>query len=207
MFRAIGIILWLIGLLSIQDLAAIIQTISGLLSIFVNCLSFFVAFMAVVIALLAQYYASKRFSKQLVQQEKIAVANVKPLLAIINEDKIDRKGLFLTNGGIGTAVITGIAFTNGGMVETSLAPFFNLPGNPTLDNSRDFRAPVSYLKAGDEIPLILLSETNLVNQDFDSAKIASIFTAWQQQKIGITITIRYEDIFGNPQNYLQKTWR
>jgi hypothetical protein len=164
------------------------------------------AVIAILVALLVEWRTNKRFSRQLEREEKIAIANVKPILSVYPSKFINNKAVTLHNYGIGTAVITGISFSKGSKVEkVSLVNLFSLAENVAWDYFWNFRQDRYYVQPGQDIVLVKLTEENLMNQGFDQQEAEQILETWQKQMDGISIQINYEDILSNPQPIYRTT--
>lgn len=164
------------------------------------------AIVAIGIAVFVERRANKRFSEQLRREERLALANLKPLLAVYPSKFINHKAVTLHNYGIGTAVITSISFSKGSKVENlSLVNLFSFPQKVIWDYFWNFRQKRYYLQPGQDIVLLKLTEENLSSQDFDETTIKNVLDSWQEQMNGIAIKITYEDVLGNPQESYEAT--
>ena len=92
-------------------------------SAIVNLFSAIAALSAVILAIFSELRAQKRFKQSNDIQQRIAAANIKPLV-IIGQEVADRsRKATLHNDGIGTAVMTNITFTKENRSGNSL-PWF-----------------------------------------------------------------------------------
>jgi hypothetical protein len=98
------------------------------LNAILNLLSAIAALSAVIVAILSQQHANKQFRQNIELQEKIAAANIRPLLTTRylsgNPDFIK---VALANAGLGTAVITQLAYCKGDRKGTSMPSVLDLP--------------------------------------------------------------------------------
>ena len=158
------------------------------------------AIVAIVIAVFVEIRTNRRFSEQLKREERLALANLKPLLAVYPSIFINHKAVTLHNYGIGTAVITSISFSKGSKVDNlSLVNLFSFPQRIIWDYFWNFRQKRYYLQQGQDIILLKLTDKKLSDQGLGKVAIKSILDSWQEQMNGIAIKITYEDIVGNPQ--------
>lgn len=164
-----------------------------------NLLAVLIAAIAVIVTIRAENRAVKKFRADIALQEKIAKANLRPLLAIFTSEFADNKGIVLLNAGIGTAVITNIVFSKDGKTARSVSHLFDLPDGIRWNNSWYFRPRKHYLSAGKSIDLVRLTASNLMRQGVSDSEVARVLVAWQDQMPGISINIKYEDVMGNKQ--------
>lgn len=170
-----------------------------------TAISSIAATVAIVVAIFVEVRTGQRFSEQLKREEKLALANIKPLLAVYPSKFINHKAVTLHNYGIGTAVITSISFSKGDKVENiSLVNLFSFPQEVIWDYFWNFRQKKYYIQSGQDIVLVELTEKNLAEK-FEENTIKNILDSWQEQMDGITIKITYEDILGNPQESYETT--
>src|SRR5262245_61258198 len=110
------------------------------------------AVVAILVALFVEWRMHKRFSRQLERDERIAIANIKPLLAVYPSKFINKKAVTLHNYGVGTAVITAISFSKGDKREkVSLVSLFDLGQNVVWDYFWNFREDRYYVQPGQDI--------------------------------------------------------
>jgi hypothetical protein len=171
----------------------IVQAISSLLAVLI-------ATIAMVVTIRAENRAAKRFQADIALQERIAKANLRPLLAVFTAEFTDNKGIVLLNAGIGTAVITDIVFSKDSKTARSVSHLFDLPEGIQWDNSWYFRPRKHYLSAGKSIDLVRLTASNLLRQGISETELKRILDAWQDQMPGISVNIKYEDVLGNRQD-------
>ena len=164
------------------------------------------ALTAILVAILVEIRTNRRFSERLRREERLALANIKPLLAVYPSKFINHKAVTLHNYGIGTAVLTGISFAKGNNVDSlSLVNLFNFSEKVIWDYCWSFRQRKLYVQPGQDVVLVKLTEENLAGQGFDEATIRKILDSWQEQMDGVTIYITYEDILGNLQEDYETT--
>lgn len=178
----------------------------SLISSITAVISSLAAIIAIVIAIIVEIRSHKRFSEQLKREEKLALANIKPLLDIYPSKFINHKAVTLHNYGVGTAIITSITFSKDAKSENaSLVNLFNFPQRIVWANFWNFRQKVYYIQAGQDLVLLKLTEENLSNQGFDEKTIKSILSSCEEQMRGINIQITYSDILGNIQEKYNAT--
>jgi hypothetical protein len=176
-----------------QETATLIQAISSALS----CIA---AIIAIFIALRVENRTNQRFSQQLQREETLAIANIKPLLAVYPSKFLTRKAITLSNYGLGTAIITAISFSKGNIVERkAIMNLFSFAKNIVWDYYWIFRENKYYVQAGQKIKLLELTHTGLSEDGLSEDDIEAILSSFQQQMEGLTIRISYEDILGNKQ--------
>jgi len=168
--------------------------------------SSFAAIIAIVIAIVVEIRSNKRFAEQLSREERLALANIKPILDIYPSKFLDHKAVTLHNYGIGTAVITSISFSKGNKRENiSLVSFFSFPQQVVWDYFWNFKRKVYYVQSGQDLVLLRLTAENLSNQGFDDTTVKGILDSCEEQMRGINIKITYNDILGNPQEDYETT--
>jgi hypothetical protein len=165
-----------------------------------NLLSAIAALSAVVIAVLSEMRAQKRFKQGNEIQERIAAASQKPLLAINDHTVAGNRRITLENNGTGTAVITKIRFTKDTRSGDSIPSILDI-GGPDFewDAAQRFSDQSAFLRAGGRYVLLELSADRLRGQGFDNAKIQSIFESLTSEIKGIKVSFEVEDALGNKQ--------
>ena len=159
-----------------------------------------VAILAIFLSCWVEKRNRKRFNKQLKQAEKIAVANATPLLVIRSQVYEHKKGITLTNRGVGTAVITSMKFSRDGqdgVTTSNLVELFNLSEKFQWNTFLRFTGDRHYLAAGETFQLVKLTESALVKQGLSQEDARNLLQQWQTQKSGIQVCIEYQDVFGN----------
>jgi hypothetical protein len=172
---------------------------------------------AAIAAIVIGYF---QFKKQLTTADKVAHANVKPLLGINLSDYVDHKAVKLRNYGVGAAEITSIQFKrNDGKKVQKLPDLFKLPYDPIWDDYTVFplilKLPYDlisddytvfprnkqYITAGQEMILAMLTKKGLAenNPTLQGNQISEILVAWTTQLKGITIEIAYNDVLDKQQ--------
>jgi hypothetical protein len=183
----------------------IISLILGFLSAYANLLTALAALSAVIIAVLSEVRAQKRFEKGNEIQEKIAAASIKPLLSI-NESLAFNGHVMLLNDGLGPALMTEIIFrkgdTRGNSVHSVFDPAFNFQWRLAY---KEFPLGTGYLRAGERFNLLFLDLNDLKRQGLTTDTINAAVQALGSQIAGVQITIHYEDVLGNKQADLQVT--
>jgi hypothetical protein len=178
------------------ETASTIQAISGILSAVAAATAIFVAVQV-------EQRAHRRFEQQLQLEITSATAHVKPLISVYPSKFIDRKAITLTNAGLGTAVITGVTFSKGTVVEReALYKLFTFSHNVVWDYYWLFTESTYYVQAGQKIVLVDLKENGLTEDGHAKAEVFEILNSLQQQMEGVKIEIAYSDVLGNKQpNY------
>jgi len=164
------------------------------------------AITAILVAIRVEVRTNRRLSEGLRRKEKLALANIKPLLAVYASKFTNHKAVTLHNYGVGTAVLTGISFAKGNNVDSlSLVNLFHFSEKVIWDYFWSFRQRKLYVQPGQDVVLVKLTEEHLAGQGFDEATIRKMLDAWQEQMDGITVYITYEDILGNLQEDYETT--
>lgn len=158
--------------------------------------SVLVSLVAIFIALRAEKRSSSRFEKQLELQEKIAKANLTPLLASYTSEYPDRKGIIFTNSGSGTAVITEIEFIRGERKGKSIPEV--VAGIP-WDTYWSFPKTKQYLKAGETIQLAMITAESLANREYSVERRREFIKRFNTDMDSLTIRAVYQDLLGNIQ--------
>lgn len=181
------------------ELVTCIQVTGGVLTVII-------ALIAIIIAIRVEGRTNSRFNSQLELANQVAIANAKPILAVIPSDYTHLKSVGLSNYGVGTAIITNISFSKGDRVKDGLWKLFDLqadlpPGSKEVewDHYWTFGNREYYLRAGQDIQLVKLSEEILSDQKFSASNVVTILNSYRQQLKGIGVEITYKDIFGNKQ--------
>jgi hypothetical protein len=104
-----------------------------------------------VAAIVAIFIGIWQFRKQQNDSGKIARANIKPLLKIVNHNFDGEKKIMLNNLGLGSAIITRIFFCKDGIPNAHrVSDLLNLDHKPRIDNVWKFIEP-TYNRAGEGI--------------------------------------------------------
>lgn len=171
----------------------IIQALVGIAAIVI-------AILAMIISMNTENRNQKKFDQQLEREEKLALAKIKPLLSIKTLNYTNHKAIILINHGSGTAVIREISFSKGEKEDQKIITnLFKVPANLKWDTFRVFDANKHFLREGEEVNIIDLSEPGLILQDYTREGALKVLTSIQQQWNGIKISVEYEDVLGNPQ--------
>lgn len=170
-------------------------------SAILNLLTAIAALSAVVLAVLSEMRAQKRFKQSNEVQERIAAANVKPLLSVRSINTHDERKVVLINHGLGTAIITKTIFRKKNRTaNNTLIAVLDIPFTFRWNNIHIFEDNQNlYLRAGDRIDLIYLSRSHLKDQGLPDTTIESIFSTINSQMTGSRITISYDDVLLNKQ--------
>ena len=149
------------------------------------------------IALAALVFSISSFKTQQDQAERIAIANVKPLLRIHGEKYMNLKSVQISNYGSGTAVITSASFCRPKKKCTNnIVELFDL--SVTWDDYYNMPDGMAIPSQGNFV-LVKLTLKNLKNKNIKKDKALKILNEWQKQKSEITVRIKYKDILGNIQ--------
>lgn len=181
---------------------ALLTNLKEYISIIANVATTLVAIVAVTLSLNAENRNQERFEKQMLQSSIIAEANIKPLLSIKSSGFIGEKAFILSNDGLGTSLITNIYFQKNGVIKYNLADHFNFDVQIIWNNFYVFTESETYLKAGENITLLHLNDSNLENQGLNKSQIEKILAEFEKQKNGISIYIESKDLMGNDQELL-----
>ncbi len=150
----------------------------------------------IVIALCALFYSICSFNKQQSREEALNRAMVKPLLVIKSLVYGNNKAIKLMNKGLGPAIIreTNI-YRDRERTTDKIVTLFKID-NIEWDT---FTAIVDkkVISPGEVVVMVQLSERNLIDQGYSKNKALEFLKSWQEQKTGIHVSIKYEDIFGN----------
>jgi hypothetical protein len=173
-----------------QRVVSLIQAMSGVASVTT-------AVIALVIALRVDARASTRFRTQLDLTQKLAIANIKPVLGLVTAEFSNLKSIQLVNYGTGTAVITKVVISKVGRVERNVADLFSFEVPITWDNYWTVTDDVFYLRAGQSLILARVSAQGLLADGFDVDGADRILRSWQAQLEGVRVDALYEDALGN----------
>jgi hypothetical protein len=179
--------------------ATLIQAICGILSSVASAIAIFVAIQV-------ERRTNRRFAAQLDLEAVLAKAHVKPLISVYPSKFIDRKAITLTNGGLGTAIITGVTYSKGQVVERqALYKLFTISPAVVWDYFWVFTEATYYVQAGQKIMLVELKQKGLEEDGLAKAASLDILNSLQQQMEGVKIEIEYSDVLGNKQPSYQIT--
>jgi len=161
---------------------------------------------AIFVAIQVERRTNRRFAKQLELEGALATAHVKPLISVYPSKFIDRKAITLTNAGLGTAIITGVTFSKGAVVEhQALCKLFTFSPQVVWDYYWLFTEATYYVQAGQKIVLVDLKEKGLTEDGHAKGAALNILNSLQQQMEGVKIEIEYSDVLGNKQPKYQIT--
>lgn len=159
---------------------------------------------SLIVALSALIFSVFSFRAQQRRAEIHARASVRPILSIKSQKYVDLKSIQLLNNGIGPAIIRKAEFWRYEQEKPTnqLVSLFSLDIVwESFVNIPKARA----IPAQGQIVLVKQSLAHLENQGFSREEGIEILQTWQQQKSGIRVHIKYEDIFGNEQPPLEET--
>jgi hypothetical protein len=157
---------------------------------------------ALIFSVIADSRTQQRYRQDITRQERLAAANVRPLLGIQVTTGQGKKQIVLRNAGLGSALNIEASFTkDGGESRTDLYSVISFwPSTVLLDEAATFISKENeQMLSGDEINIILLTREKVVQQGFDEETTSRIFGALNEALHGLEIVIRYEDVFGNKQ--------
>ena len=177
-------------------------------STILNFFSAIAALFAVGLAVASELRAQKRFKQSTEIQERIAAANIKPLLDIHPIVGPDERQVILNNHGLGSAVIRKITFTKGSRSGYSIPSILeNTKGLKVFqwDYYEEFsKKGVTCLRAGDHLNLLILSADSMKKFDgLTYASIDKIFKKLNSEIVGTKILIEFEDVLGNKQPHFE----
>ena len=169
------------------------------LNAILNLLSAIAALSAVIVAVLSQQHANKQFRQNIELQERIAAANIRPLLTTHYLSGSHLIEVALANAGLGTAVITHLAYSKDDRKGTSMPSVLDLPVE--LDYYDTLYGQDKYLQPREEDKLVIVSLTRdrLKKEGFREAEIRKVFRLVEEQISGVILDVDYEDVLGNRQ--------
>lgn len=187
--------------------ASVSQELISLIPVASGVASSLTALIALIVAIRVETRASRRFRAQLELTEKIAYANIKPVLGVTTGEFLDLKSIQLVNYGAGTAVITSAKLSKGDRVIANITELFVFDTPVTWDSYWTFTESRVYLRAGDSLVLTRLSAKTLLASGYDAAQVKAILDSWQDQLEGVNLGISYEDVVGNRMPNYSRTLR
>lgn len=163
-----------------------------------------VATIAACIALRMECRNQKRWQADMDRNDQIATANVKPLLTFTGLEYENKRGLRLTNNGLGPALITSVAIECNGRQANTIPDVLEIEHQVVWDTFRRFVEPYEPVAVNEELMLVKLTVDQLRNEEIQNRKIdeAEIVEMMESLKCGLTdvqVRISYTDIFGNAQ--------
>lgn len=166
-------------------------------------LTVIVAVSALIFSVVNENRNAKRFQTQIDQSDRIAKAQVRPILSVLRLGYKNMKGIKLINSGAGPAIIhvKSDIFCKNKKYSYNITELMQFEHNFSW-NDYFTVGENTFLKAGEEINLCLLTEGHLINQGISKNKAEKILQDFDEHKKGINIRIEYEDVLGNPQPVL-----
>ena len=158
-----------------------------------------------ILAILTEIRAQKRFKQSNETQEKIAAANIKPLLSVINNSATNSRKVTLHNDGLGPAVIRKATFTKGNRSGNSIPSILEIATGFKWDSYGAFFERGINLRPEDHVDLVVLSADGLKAQGFNDAWVKEIFGRVNNELKEIKISIELEDVLGNHQPDFETT--
>ena len=163
------------------------------------------AVVAVFISVRTEMRSQSRWKADHDREREVATANARPLLSISGLGYEDRRGLRLTNDGIGPALVTNVSISNGGRTGNTVADVVNLGHRVVWNTFRRFRPPFQPVGVGQERTIIELTAAGLRDKEiqpreFSDAEISEIMRKLKDELAVVQIQITYTDIFGNVQS-------
>ena len=182
---------------------------SDLYSAILNFLTAIAALAAVVIAVFSENRAQKRFKQDTERQEKLAAANVRPMLTIDLDNRFEQRQISLRNQGLGTAQNIDLTFAKGNrQSKCRMIDAFDTTYDGPFDSCMRFGdKEENHLRPGGEYVLLLVTRKSLEQQGLSQKqeKIDQIFEALDKQIDGLTIVVNCEDVLGNQQKEFHVT--
>lgn len=162
------------------------------------------AVVAIIISIRAEMRSQARWNDDKDREKEIATANARPLLSISSVGYENRRGLRLTNDGIGPAIITEVTIKKGDRSGNTVAEVISL-GKPVVwDTFRRFRPPLQPIAAGQERMIIELTAAGLKSKEIQgcentNSEVDEMMGKLKDELRAVQIQIIYTDIFGNVQ--------
>lgn len=163
---------------------------------------------ATIAAITAIVIGIYQFRKQQNSADRIAHANIKPLLKILYYDFDEEKKITLDNLGLGTAIITSVKFHKDNEIYPNVSKVSELlildldDHKPRIDNVWKFLVP-TYIRPGSGITIAQITRSFLKGQKFDDIQIDEILKSWARQLTNISIEMEYTDVLGEKQENYQ----
>ncbi len=172
-----------------------------------NLLTAIAALSAVILAILSENRAQKRYKQDIERQEKLAAASVRPALTIDKDRIFTTTQIFLRNQGLGTAKSIDFTFTkNGRQSKCRIIDVFDPTYADPFDSVMSFYdKEQNHLRPGGEYVLFKITRENLEKQGITPEGIGRIFAELDKQIQGLTIVVNYEDVLGNQQKEFRIT--
>lgn len=150
---------------------------------------------ALFVALNVEERSYERFQKQLEQSEKIAKANIRPLLTITTHKLFNSRSIVVENNGVGTAVITNAVFKRGLDEANNFADIVR--GIQQFCGYFYHFGKGQYIPAQSKIKLIEVNKPTLMDKcNIAEEGIGAYFDEFDQKLAEVIIEIEYEDIMG-----------
>lgn len=157
-----------------------------------------VALVALYVSFRTEHRNHVRFKQQLHLSERIAKANVRPLVALTLSGYLNKAGLELENHGAGTAVISDISFHLGTRTGSSVPRVLDLKHNVEWNDFTDYEdSTPTYLPAKSTETLVELTLENLLRQGFTKDQATVTLKRVESQLDEVCMKITYEDVLGN----------
>jgi hypothetical protein len=138
----------------------------------------------------------KLSEKQLKLSDRIAKANVLPILRIVESAYVDKKALELENSGAGPAVDLKLTFSRGKHKSGDVVELFDddFEREFTWD---DFTDNITYMAAKSSETIIVLTKDGLLNQGFTERRAAALLDELEKQIDKVRVRVTYHDALGN----------
>jgi hypothetical protein len=160
-------------------------------------LSAIVSITALIISFRTERRNQKRFERQLELTNKIASANVKPLLAVSFEGYIDIKGMALDNHGPGTAVVTNLQFHRGKRGSKDLSELIDFDEEVIWNECPSYSDEPVYIPGKSSEVLLRLTLDRLTEDGMSEKRALELLESLEAQMDEISIVVSYEDVLGN----------
>ena len=133
--------------------------------------------------------------EQLEHQQKIADTNLRPILFMFDLAYVNRRGLILSNQGLGPAIITGAELTLGNKRETAIPDLFDFGRSFSWDTFwRFLDGEQLAIRPGDEITLMELRKSSLIDQGIDPDRAQNILDTIKEQLPLIQVSIFHTNV-------------
>lgn len=171
----------------------------------VSVTSIVVAILAVVIAIRVEKRTAHRFTAEQALTQRLAIANIKPILSVTITQFEDLRGVNLWNHGTGTAVINAVAFSRNGQPVRNLVKLFEFQHRVVWDDFWAFGTGVYYVRPGEKITVVKLSLGKFLTPQYGPAIAAEILESFKNQLPGITLSFSYQDVLGSEPLHYTRT--
>lgn len=157
------------------------------------------AIVAIVLSIRTERRAQARWDDDLKRGERFAAASSRPLLTVSSIGYLNRRGLRLSNNGLGPAIIKRVEIVNGDRSGNTVPDVIDVGRDVVWNTFRRFAPPFLPIAAGQDRTIVELTLDALKSQKLSDDDAEAVMRRLGDQLRAVRIRIDYEDVLKNEQ--------